>query len=172
MVTTGPSSMVPSGETNWMWMSNGSPSRANLVSNLSSRFESALLIMQPVLRHRSGSYKFQAVDNVHHVAQQSIHHRRRCLLRIVADRFWKRLWICEVLMTAASRTYPSYDPRSCTAGFLVHGHRCFQCRDARFDVFDLDGLGCVIEDCLCRSYFDGSRRRRIDHRLQQRGGCR
>jgi hypothetical protein len=37
--------MVPSEETNWIWMSNGSPSGANLVSNLSSRFESVFLVI-------------------------------------------------------------------------------------------------------------------------------
>jgi transposase len=43
----------------------------------------------------------------------------------------------------------------------------FERRYTRLDVLDLDRLGRVIEDCLCRPYFDGRGRIRIDHRLQQ-----
>jgi hypothetical protein len=39
-------------------------------------------------------------------------------------------------------------------------------------VLDLDSLGCVVEDCLCRTYSDGRWCAGIDHRLQQRGGRR
>ena len=47
-----------------------------------------------------------------------------------------------------------------------------QFRYACLDVLYLDRLGRVIEDCLCRPYFDGRGRVRIDHRFQQSGGRR
>ena len=48
-----------------------------------------------------------------------------------------------------------------------------QPRHARFDIFDLDGLGGVLEDCLRYADLGGRWRVRIDQDLPQRGGrCR
>jgi hypothetical protein len=55
---------------------------------------------------------------------------------------------------------------------VVSARRLLQLRDPSLDIFDLNGLGRVIEDCLGRPYFDGRGRVRIDHRFQQSGGCR
>jgi hypothetical protein len=40
-----------------------------------------------------------------------------------------------------------------SSDYCIH-RRCFQCRHARLDILDLDGLRRVIEDCLCRPYPD------------------
>src|ERR1022692_2360391 len=58
----------------------------------------------------------------------------------------------------------------------VHRLRRFgsqlQRRHPHFDVFDLDSLGGVIKDCLCRPNLDGCGCVRIYHRLEQSGSRR
>jgi len=47
----------------------------------------------------------------------------------------------------------------------------FDRRKARFDILDLDGLCSLIHDAFGGPHPDGCRRRWINHRLQQGGGC-
>ena len=54
--------------------------------------------------------------------------------------------------------------------FLRSG-RAFQLRDPGFNVFDLDGLGRVVEDAICSPNASGGRCILVYHDLQQRGRC-
>ena len=46
---------------------------------------------------------------------------------------------------------------------------CFQCRHACVDILDLNRLGRMIEDRLCRPHLDGRWRTGVNHRFQQSG---
>jgi hypothetical protein len=102
-----------------------------------------------------------------HIRRQSSSNvNSRVLLgRIVAAKLSRRLWSCEALMPSPFRIYPFLAPLSSAAGSLVRSHGCFQGGYPRFDVFDLDGLGSVVENGVCHPCADGRRRILIDQQL-------